>query len=291
MSDGPWRACFELGIRAVSPTFGTVIHPTAVIHLKAKLDSTVCVGSYAVIDEGVEIGAHCVVGPHVYLTGVTTIGTHNRFHACCVIGDTPVDLKFGGAPTRLRIGDHNVIREHVTVNCSNSLEEDTVIGSHNLLTPQCHVGHNTVIGDHVVVGGGAMLAGHVVVQDRVFISGNCLVHQFCRIGTLAMLQGGAALSKDLPPFTMAVGTNEICGLNSIGLRRAGFPPEERQELKRLYHALFRSGKNLPAAVAEAQAQFTGGLARTMLEFVAATKRGFSTDVSGGREECRVRNVE
>ena len=271
---------FELGIHAVFPTLGTVIHPTAVIHPKARLDSTVRVEPYAVIDEGVEIGAHCVIGPHAYLTGATTIGTHNQFHASCVIGDTPVDLKFSGAPTRLRIGDHNIIREHVTVNCSNSLEEDTVVGSHNLLTPECHVGHNTVIGDHVIVGGGAMLAGHAVVQDRVFISGNCLVHQFCRVGTLAMMQGGAAISKDLPPFTVAVGTNEICGLNSIGLRRAGFPSEERLELKRLYHALFRSGQNIRAAVADAQTKFTGGPARTMLEFVAAAKRGVATDVSG-----------
>jgi UDP-N-acetylglucosamine acyltransferase len=258
-----------------------VIHPTAVIHPKAKLDSTVSVGPYAVIDEGVAIGAHCVIGPHVYLTGVTTIGTHNRFHGSCVIGDTPVDLKYSGAPTRLHIGDHNVFREHVTVNCSNSLEEDTVVGSHNLLTPQCHVGHNTVVGDYVIVGGGTMLAGHVVVQDRVLISGNCLVHQFCRIGTLAMMQGGAAISKDLPPFTVAAGTNEICGLNSIGLRRAGFPTEERLELKRLYHALFRSGRNFRAAVADARMKFTDGPARTMLEFVAGSKRGVATDVSGG----------
>lgn len=259
-----------------------MIHPTAIIHPKAKLDPTVRVGPYAVIDEHVEIGAHCDVGPHAYLTGVTTIGSHNRFHASCVIGDAPVDLKYQGEPTRLRIGDHNVFREHVTVNCSNNLTEDTVIGSHNLLTPQCHIGHNTVIGNHVIVGGGAMLAGHVVVQDRVFISGNCLVHQFCRIGTLAMMQGGSGISKDLPPFTVAVGLNEICGLNTVGLRRAGFKSDERLELKRLYHALFRSGQNLRTAIAEAQPNFTGGPARTMLDFVAAAKRGVATDVSGGK---------
>ena len=258
------RGHFLLGEFAVSCTLETVIHPTAVIHPSAKLDSTVSVGPYAVIDGGVEIGPHCAVGPHVYLTGVTSIAAHNRFHASCVIGDLPVDLKFSGAPTRLRIGDHNVFREHVTVNCSKCLEEDTVVGSHNLLTPQCHVGHNSVIGDHAIVGGGAMLAGHVVVQDGAIISGNCLVHQFCRVGTLAMMQGGASISKDLPPFTVAIGANEICGLNILGLRRAGFPPEERLELKRLYRALFRSGQNLPAAIAEAQTKFTGGLARTML---------------------------
>ena len=112
-------------------------------------------------------------------------------------------------------------------NCSNSLAEDTIIGSHNLLTPQCHVGHNCVIGDHVSVGSGAMLAGHVVVADRVFISGNCLVYQFCRIGTLAMMQGGSGINKDLPPFTVARPINEICGLNTVGLRCAGFRPKER----------------------------------------------------------------
>jgi UDP-N-acetylglucosamine acyltransferase len=258
-----------------------MIHPTAIIHPQARLDATVRIGPYAVIDGGVEIGAHCILGPNVHITGVTTIGAHNRFHTGCVIGDAPVDLKYKGEPTRLRIGDHNVIREHVTVNCANTLAEDTVIGSHNLLTPHCHIGHNTVIGNHTIIGGGAMLAGHVIVQDRVFISGNCLVHQFCRIGTLALMRGGSAISKDLPPFTVALRMNEICGLNIIGLRRAGFKPEERLELKRLYHALFRGGQNLRAAVAEARTKFTGAAARTMLDFVVAAKRGVACDVSAG----------
>ena len=128
-----------------------------------------------------------------------------------------------------------------------------------------------------------MLAGHVVVQDRVFISGNCLVHQFCRIGTLAMMQGGAAIAKDLPPFTVARRVNEICGLNIIGLRRAGLKPEARLELKKLYHALFRGGQNLPLAIAEAQPKFTGAPARLMLDFVATAKRGVCRD-SGARSQ-------
>jgi len=193
-----------------------------------------------------------------------------------------VDLKFTGEPTRLRIGDHNVFREHVTVNCSNTLEEDTIIGSHNLLTPHCHVGHNTRIGDQVVIGGGAMLAGHAVVGDRAFISGNCLVHQFCRVGTLAMMQGGSAISQDLPPYTVARGVNALCGLNTVGLRRAGFTPGERLELKQLYRALFREGKSLRAAVAEAREKFTSAPARAVLDFVAASKRGVCKDA--GTEE-------
>jgi len=261
-----------------------MIHPTAVIHPKAKLDSTVVVAAHAVVDEGVEIGAHCVLGPHVHLTGATVIGAHNRFHAGCVIGDTPQDLKYRGEPTRLRIGDHNVFREHVVVNCSNSLDEDTVIGSHNFLMVQSHVGHNVRIGDHMILGGGTMLAGHVVVQDRVFLSGNCLVHQFCRIGTLAMMQGGAAISKDLPPFTVACRENTLCGLNIVGLRRAGFKPEERLELKRLYHAIFRSGKNLRATVAACQDHSLGAPAQALLTFLTESKRGFCADRQGSRVE-------
>src|SRR3569833_1309317 len=260
-----------------------MIHPTAVIHPKAKLDSSVSVGPYVVIDEAVEIGPRCVIGPHVYLTGVTTIGAENRVHAGRVIGDAPQDLKFDGTPTRVRIGDKNVFREHCTVHRSTKPDGETVIGSHNFLMQNSHVGHNCVMGNHVMLAGGALLAGHAVVQDRAFISGNCLVHQFTRIGTLAMMQGGSAVSKDLPPFTVALHQNEICGLNVIGLRRAGFTAEQRLQLKAAYRLLFRSGKNLRAAVAEAQKQFSDGPARTLVEFVATAKRGVCSDVSRGKQ--------
>jgi UDP-N-acetylglucosamine acyltransferase len=254
-----------------------MIHPTAVIHPKARLDSTVAVGPYAVIEEHVVLGPHCRVGPHVYLTGHTTIGQQNRFHAGCVIGDAPQDLKYKDEPTRLRIGDHNVFREHVTVHRSNKLAEDTILGSNNFLMAHSHVGHNVLLGDHVIIANGVLLAGHVTVDDRAFLSGNCLVHQFVRVGTLAMMQGGSAISKDLPPFTVARGDNGICGLNSVGLRRAGFPPEQRLELKKLYHALFRSGRNLREAAAAAEQAFTGEAARRMIQFVAATRRGICAD--------------
>jgi UDP-N-acetylglucosamine acyltransferase len=255
-----------------------MIHPTAIIHPKAKLDASVEVGPCAVIDEGVELGAQCVVGPHVYLTGLTTIGAHNRFHAGCVIGDAPQDLKYDGTPTRLRIGDHNVFREHVTVHRSTRPNAETLIGSRNFLMQHSHVAHNCVIGNDVILAGGALLAGHAVVQDHAFISGNCLVHQFCRVGTLAMMQGGSAISQDLPPFTVAQRGNEICGLNVVGLRRAGFNAEQRLELKQLYQLLFRSGKNLRAAIAEAREKFTGAPAEILLDFVAEAKRGVCADV-------------
>ncbi len=260
--------------------FCSVTHPTAIVDPKARLDPTVRVGPYAVIDAGVELGAHCEVGPHVYLTGRTTIGAHNVFHSGCVIGDAPQDLKYRGEPTRLRIGDHNVFREHFTVHRANRPDTETVIGAHNFLMVNAHVGHNCVVGNHVIIANGALLAGHVEVGDRAFISGNCLLHQFCRVGTLALMQGGSAISQDLPPFTVALRDNEICGLNVIGLRRAGFPAEQRLELKRLYRALFRSGKNLRAAVAAAQKNFTSPVAKILLDFVAEAKRGVCADVGG-----------
>lgn len=254
-----------------------MIHPTAIIHPKAALDPTVNVGPYAVIDEQVELGADCVVGPHVYITGRTTIGAGNQFHAGCVIGDAPQDLKYKGEPTRLRIGDDNVFREHVTAHRSTTSDGETIIGSHNFLMANAHVGHNCIVGDHVIMANGALLGGYAEVGDRAFISGNCLVHQFCRVGTVAMMQGGAAVSTDVPPFTVALRVNEICGLNSVGLRRAGFTVEQRIELKKLYHLLFRGGKNLATAVAAAKKDFNSVPAKTLLSFVASAKRGVCAD--------------
>ncbi len=259
-----------------------MIHSTAIIHSSAQIDPSVEIKPYAVIDEHVSLGANCVVGPHVHLTGHTSIGAGNVFHSSCVIGDAPQDLKYQNEPTRLRIGDNNVFREHVTVHRSAKLTEDTVIGSKNYLMASCHVGHNSQLGNEIIIANGAMLGGHVAVEDKVFISGTCGVHQFVRVGTLALMQGNSGISKDLPPFTIARGLNELCGLNIIGLRRAGFSSEQRLELKRLYRALFRSGKNLRAALADAQAEFTSDAARLMLNFVATTKRGVCSDF--GRSE-------
>ena len=255
-----------------------MIHPTAVIHAKAEVDPSVDVGPYAVVDAHVVVGPRCRIGPHVHLTGHTRIGEDNEFHAGCVIGDAPQDLRYKGEPTRVRIGDRNVFREHMTVHRSKSLTEDTVIGSDNFLMVHSHVGHNVQLGDHVILANGALLAGHAVVGDRAFISGNCLVHQFVRVGTLALMQGGAAISKDLPPFTIARGDNGICGLNTVGLRRAGISSGDRLELKRLYHLLFRSREKLHAALDNASQRFSSQNARVLLQFVASAKRGVCADV-------------
>ena len=260
-----------------------MIHPTAIIHPKARFDHSVEVGPYAVVDEKVEIGAECVIGPYVYITGLTTIGARNRFFAGCVIGEAPQDLKYRNEPTELSIGEENVFREHVTVHRASKVGEQTVIGSHNFLMQHSHVAHNVLLGNHIILAGGALLAGYATLDDRAFISGNCLVHQFVRVGTLALMQGGSAISKDLPPFTVARGYNGICGLNTVGLRRAGIAAAERQKLKQLYRELFREGKNLHEAVTAARKKFSNGPAKTMLDFVASTKRGICAD-TGTRSE-------
>ena len=264
------------------PNLGPMIHATAIIHPDANLDSSATVGPYTLIDADVTIGPDCVIGPHCHITGQTTLGAGNRFHSGCVIGDTPQDLKYAGDPTGLRIGDHNVFREHVTVGRSNKLEEETVIGSHNFLMANAHVGHNSAVGDHVIMCNGAALGGHVIVQDRAFLSTNCLVHQFVRIGTLSLMQGGSGISKDLPPFTIARGLNEICGLNVIGLRRAGITAEQRLELKQVYRLLFRSGLRLSEALKQAEGHSPNSPAAQLITFAATSKRGLVADKGSRR---------
>jgi UDP-N-acetylglucosamine acyltransferase len=172
-----------------------------------------------------------------------------------------------------------VIREHVTIHRSNDPGEPTQVGNHCLLMAHCHVGHNCTVGDHVIIANGALLAGHAAVQERVFISGNCLVHQFVRVGTLALMQGGSAISKDLPPYSVARGDNGMCGLNTVGLRRAGFPADERAELKRAYLLLFRSRRKLKDALAAARDEFSSPKVQLLLDFLESGKRGFCSDVS------------
>ena len=253
-----------------------MIHPTAVVDSSARLDPSVVVGPYCVIDADVVVGPGCRLGPHVHLTGHTSIGADNLFHTGCVIGDEPQDLKYDGSPTRLRIGDRNVFREQAIVHRASTPQGETVIGSGCFLMAHCHIGHDVTLGNSVIVANGVLIAGYATVDDRAFFSGNSLVHQFVRVGTLALLQGGAAVSKDLPPYTIGRGVNSICGLNTVGLRRAGFSSEDRVELKKVYRLLFRSGLMRQEALAQAEA-FSSPGARKLVEFLRATRRGVCAD--------------
>ncbi|MEY2411251.1 MAG: UDP-N-acetylglucosamine acyltransferase [Verrucomicrobiota bacterium] len=261
-----------------------MIHASAVIHPGAKIDPSVEIGPHAVIDGHVSVGPGCVIGPHAYLTGHTRIGANNRFHAGCVIGDAPQDLKYKAEPTGLVIGDDNVFREHVTVHRANQPGEETSIGSRNYLMVHSHVGHNSVIGNDVIMVNGSMLAGHVTVGDRALLSGNCGVHQFVRIGTLSMMQGNSGASQDLPPFTVCREINILVGLNIVGLRRAGFTSEQRLDLKKAYHLIFRGSGRLPDRLDLAQAQCMTAESRQLIEFARTTQRGMCSDPGGRRSD-------
>lgn len=255
----------------------TQIHPTAVVDPRARIGRGCVIGPCAVIDGDVELGDECHVGPGVYITGRTQLGARNRLHAGAVLGDAPQDLKYAGAPTGLRIGTGNIFREHATIHRSNKMEEDTVIGDGNLFMAHSHAGHNSAIGNNNIIANGALIAGHVAIADKVFVSGNCVIHQFCRIGRLAMMQGGSAISKDLPPFCVARGDNGVCGLNTIGLRRAGIDSQSRLELRGLYRLLFRRSGKMSAAIQAARAKFSSLVCVEFLDFAESTRRGLCAD--------------
>jgi len=252
-----------------------MIHPTAIVHPLARIGADVRIGPYAVIDEHVRIGDGCEIGPHVYITGSTTLGRLNKIHAGAVIGDLPQDIRFKGDLTGVVLGDENVIREHVTVNRSNNPAEPTRLGNKNFLMAQTHVGHNSIIGNEVIIANGTLIAGHCEIHDRAFISGTCLIHQFTRVGALCLMQGGSGVSKDLPPFTIASGNNNVCGLNVIGLRRAGISSQERLELRRLYHAVFRASEPFRQILPRLESEFTSDKSVFFLNFLKSCKRGFS----------------
>lgn len=223
----------------------TLIHPTAVIHSGARLHPTVQVGPYAVIGEQVTIGAGTQIGAHVVIDGQTTIGAKNRIFPGTAIGLEPQDLKYDGSISRVDIGDHNLIREGVTINRATNAGESTRLGDHNLLMAYSHVAHNCVIEDQVVLANSVALAGHVWVESWARISGLVGVHQFVHIGRYAYIGGLSRIDRDVPPFTMVNGNPaQVRGLNQVGLQRAGLASqhqgEDYRQLKQAYRLVYRS---------------------------------------------------
>ena len=226
------------------------IHETAVIYPGARLGRDVEVGPYSVIGENVFIGDGTKIGSHVVIEGWTTIGKDCQIHHGACVGNAPQDLKFKGEKTFVYIGDNTIIREFVTINRATGEGEETRIGSNCLLMGTVHIAHNCVIGNNVVISNHAGLAGHVTVEDRAIISGLSGVHQFVKIGRNAMVGGASKVVQDVPPFVIADGRPaRICGLNSVGIARAGLSEDVRGNLKRAYRILFRSGLKLSEAIA------------------------------------------
>lgn len=249
------------------------IHSTAVIDPAAQIADDVEIGPYAVIGPQVRIGQQTVVQSHAVIEGVVTIGRGNFIGPGCVIGAAPQDLSFSpDRKTTVEIGDENVIREHCTIHRGSAEGSSTTVGNKNFLMVGAHLGHNCAIGNNVIIANNCLLAGHVRVDDYAFLGGGSTFHQYMRIGRLVMVQGSSAFGKDLPPFTMAAERNAVFGLNVIGMRRAGFKAEQRDDIRAAFRLLYLSGLNLSQALEKSASANFGELGREFFEFVAEAKK-------------------
>ena len=250
------------------------IHSTAVIDSKAEIHSDVEIGPYVVIEGAVRIGRGTRVMAHAYLTGWTEIGENNEIHPGAILGDAPQDKAYKGEETYLKIGDHNIFREHVQVHRGTVTGSSTIVGNHNFLMACSHVGHNCKLGDYIVMANNALLGGHVEVGSNVFISGNCVVHQFVRIGDYALMRGLSATSRDVPPYAIIDWQHTVRGVNSVGLARAGFSEQRIREIKKAFRILFRKGRNLSLAVKEIEHHERANQdVSALLDFIKSSKGG------------------
>jgi UDP-N-acetylglucosamine acyltransferase len=251
-----------------------MIHPTALIDQKAELDSDVAVGPYALIEGPVSIGSGTEIQGHAVLTGSVRIGKNNCVGYGAIIGALPQDLSFDRkALSGVEIGDDNVIREYCTIHRGTKEGSSTIVGSHNLLMVGAHLGHNVRVGSHVILANNVLIGGYAEIQDRVFIGGGSAVHQFTRLGTVSLVQGVSAVSKDIPPYSIAVGKNSVTAINVIGLRRAGFNAGLRNEIKSAFELFYRSGLNSKQSLEEAAKRVWATETMTFWNFVATSKRG------------------
>ena len=251
------------------------IHPTAIISPSAKLGD-VEIGPYTVIGPNVCIDDGTVIGPSSVIDGHTTIGRNNKIFQFSSLGSPPQDLKYKNEPTRLVIGDNNIIREHVVINPGTPTGRTiTTIGSKNLFMIGSHVAHDCIVGDETVFANNATLAGHVTVESMAILGGLIAVHQFARIGRLAMVGGGAMATMDVPPFAVASGDRaKLYGINIIGLRRRGYTKEKILLIEKAFRLLFRSNYSLADAIKKVQDEIQPDPdIRYLIEFIQTSKRG------------------
>ncbi len=256
-----------------------MIHPTAIIDSKAEISEGVEIGPYSVIEKNVLIGEGTKIGPHVVIREGTYIGKQCQISQFASIGEAPQFLGYKGEKTFLQIGDHNIIREFVTLHRGTVKGGGkTVIGNENFLMAYSHVAHDCQIGNQVVMANGATLAGHILIEDCAIIGGLAAVHQFCRVGTYAIIGGLTGVLLDIPPYTKAQGDlARLFGLNTIGLKRANFSEETLKALKKAYRIIFRSSLTLEKAmkrVVEDEISQTPEV-KHFLQFIQCSKRGIT----------------
>lgn len=259
------------------------IASTAKVHPGAVIGPGTVVGEFCIIEEDVVLGAENVLEPYVYIKRWTTMGDGNEVSAQTVLGTDPLDKGFAGQRSYLKIGHRNKIREHYTISRGSKPETSTVIGDENFIMTSGHIAHNAVIGNQTIIASCALVAGYAEVEDQAFLSGGVLIHQFGKVGRLAIVSGNTRVSLDAPPFFTYAGFKiEPCGLNLIGLRRAGISSQEIHQLKKAYRLMYRSGLPLAQALDRIETELPGPLTDHLVQFVRHSKRGICRE--GGKNQ-------
>jgi UDP-N-acetylglucosamine acyltransferase len=262
------------------------IHPSAVVSPDAELGNGVEIGPLAVIEGKVQLGDGCIVRPGAYLVGPLILGKDNKIFSGAVLGEQPQHLRYNGEPTTLVIGDNNIFREGVTIHRGTAHTGKTVIGNNNFFMVNSHVAHDCVIGNRCILTNGCLVAGHCIVEDSVILSGNCAIHQFVRVGRLALLSGVSAATRDIPPYVVQQGIDTVSGINVIGMKRNGFSQEQINAVRHAFRILYREGLPLPAALAKLERNLGAvDAVREMIDFLHGCQRGISPMRSRFREEA------
>jgi UDP-N-acetylglucosamine acyltransferase len=253
------------------------IHPTAIVDKSAKIPASCRVGPYCIVGAGVEMGENCELVSHVVLDGPSRLGNSNKIYPFAVVGMDPQDVSFAGEVTRLEMGDHNVIREYVTINRGTAKGGGvTRIGSHVLILAYTHIGHDCIIGDHSMLINAATLAGHVTVEEWAVVGALCPVHQFVRIGAHSYVGGGTTITQDVLPYSMTSAERDTHAymLNKVGLQRRGFSPERIARLHHAFKVLLASKLNTSQALEKLRSESGHGEdVETLVRFIESSQRG------------------
>jgi UDP-N-acetylglucosamine acyltransferase len=251
-----------------------MIAPTARIHPDAVIGPQVQIADFCIVEQDVVIGSHSRLEPYVYVKRWTTLGERNEISAGTVLGTDPLDKNFKGERSYLKIGNGNQIREHYTISRGTQPESSTIIGDNNYIMTSGHVAHNSVLGSNIVIASCALVAGHVEIEDQAFISGGVVIHQWSKIGRLAMIGGNTRVNSDVPPYFLYSDFNIAAkGLNIVGLKRAGFSYPHVLALKQAYKLLFKSGLKLEDALARIETENPTEHTLHVVKFVRSSKRG------------------
>jgi UDP-N-acetylglucosamine acyltransferase len=249
-----------------------MIHATAVVDKKAVIGKGVAIGPYAVIEAGVVLGSNVEVGPYVHIKGDTHVGDNTVICTGAVLGEMPQMVGLKKNIGKLRIGTNNIIREYVTIHTSTEADKCTTIGDNNFFMTCSHIAHDCHVHNNVVICNGTLVAGHVEIMDYAFISGNVVVHQFTRIGRIAMIGGLSRINQDVPPFMMVVGDSKVWGLNIVGLKRRNFSMKDVNDIKKAFTALYRSQHAHKIALEQLR-ESESALIKEIADFVQASTRG------------------